>query len=143
MTHDAAGERRTRRNDDRLNGVDNGDAGQFADPVGRKVSLGEDRRHSGDGARSFQVHPCDSSECMGRAKHIGVQHPGHGIVGDIPAAAGEETKVLQPVQGLSLITIPQPLTFRNVLDSDRNIGVGESGFASKRSMSAAICGLLL
>jgi hypothetical protein len=32
------------------------------------------------------------------------------VVGDVPAAAGEEANILQPIQGLSLITLSQSLT---------------------------------
>jgi hypothetical protein len=33
------------------------------------------------------------------------------VVGDISPAPGEKAKILQPVQGLTLITLTQPLTF--------------------------------
>jgi hypothetical protein len=33
------------------------------------------------------------------------------IVGDIPPAPSEKAKILQPIQGLTLITLSQPTTF--------------------------------
>ena len=41
---------------------------------------------------------------------MSVQHVRHMIVADICPAAGEEANILQPVQGLTLITLAQPLT---------------------------------
>ena len=41
---------------------------------------------------------------------MGVQHARHMIVADIFPAPGEEANILQPVQGLTLITLAQPLT---------------------------------
>ena len=41
---------------------------------------------------------------------MGMQHAGNAIVGDIASAPGEETIILEPVQGLTLITLAQPLT---------------------------------
>ena len=41
MPHEAARQRRARRNDDRLDRIDHRDARQLADAVGRKVGLGK------------------------------------------------------------------------------------------------------
>ena len=41
---------------------------------------------------------------------MGVQHVRHMIVGDIFPAPGEEAQILEPVQGLTLITFSQRLT---------------------------------
>ena len=114
MPHKTAGQRRARRNDDRLDRLNDGDARQLPDAVGRKVGFGKDRRNAGDGARSFQIQPSDPGECERRANHIGVQHAGHVIVGDILPAPGEEAMILQPVQRPSLITLLQPLTFSEI-----------------------------
>ena len=107
MPHDATGQRRTRRDDDRLDGIDNGDAWQFPDTVGREIGFGKDRHHSGDSARSFQLQPGYPGECDGRTKHVGMQHAGHVIVGDIFPAPGKEAQILQPNQGLTLISLSQ------------------------------------
>jgi hypothetical protein len=40
---------------------------------------------------------------------MGVQHTSHVIIGDIGPAPGEEAMIFQPVQGLTLITLAQPL----------------------------------
>ena len=64
----------------------------------------------GTRARRFQIHANDTREGMGRADHMGVQHARHMIVGDIFPAPGEEANILQPVQGLTLITLAQLLT---------------------------------
>src|SRR5882724_2370733 len=111
MPHDAARQRGVRRNDDRLNGINNGDARQLPDAVGRKVGFGEDRHHPGDRARSFQIQPGDARERIRRANDMGVQRVRHMVVGDISPAPGEKAKILQPAQGLTLITLTQPLTF--------------------------------
>ena len=63
MPYDATGQRGARRHDDRLNGIDDGDARQIPDTVSREVGFGNDRHYSGDSARSLQVQPGDSSEC--------------------------------------------------------------------------------
>ena len=111
MPHETAGQRRARRNHDRLDRLDHGDARQLPDAVGREVGFAIDRHDAGDGARGCQVQPRDPGEGDGRANHMGMQHPGHVIVGDIFAVAGEEAMVLQPVQRPSLITLLQLLTF--------------------------------
>jgi hypothetical protein len=41
---------------------------------------------------------------------MGVQHVRYLIVGDISPAPGEEANILQPIQGLTLITLSQRLT---------------------------------
>ena len=41
---------------------------------------------------------------------MGMQHTRYVIIGDIGPAPGEEANILQPVQGLTLITFAQPLT---------------------------------
>ena len=110
MPHKTARQRRARRHDDRLDRLNDGDARQLPDAVGRKVGFGIDRHNAGDSARSFQIQPRDPRERDGRANHMGMQHPGHVVVGDIFAVAGEEAMVLQPVQRPSLITLLQPIT---------------------------------
>jgi len=40
---------------------------------------------------------------------MGVQSTCHVIIGDIGPAPGEEADILQPVQGLTLVTLAQPL----------------------------------
>ena len=110
MPHHAASERWTRRNDDRLDRVNDGDARQLADAVGRKVGFAPYRHHAGDRARRVEIDANDARGCMGRADHMGVQHARNMLVADIFPAPGEEANILQPVQGLTLITLAQPLT---------------------------------
>jgi len=99
-----------RRNDDPLDRVNDGNARQLADAVGREVGFAQYRNHSRNSARRRQIHANDTRECMGRANDMGMQHAGHMIVGDIFPAAGEEANILQAAQGLTLITLSQPLT---------------------------------
>ena len=47
----AVGKRRMRRNDDWLDGIDDRDARQLPDAVGREIGFGENRHYSGDRAR--------------------------------------------------------------------------------------------
>ena len=110
MPHETTGQRGARRSDDRLDRINHGDAGQLADAVGREVGFGKHRHNAGERTRSFQIEPGDTREGVGRANHMGVQHASHVIIGDIGPAPGEEAMILQPVQGLTLITLAQPLT---------------------------------
>jgi hypothetical protein len=111
MPHNATGERRAWRHDDRFDGIDDGDARQLPDAVSREVGFGKDRHHSADSACSFQIQPGNVCECKGRAEHMGMQHAGHVFIGDISPASGQETLILEPIQGLTLITLPQALAF--------------------------------
>src|SRR4029078_13314280 len=110
MPHHATGKCRTGWNDARLARVDDGDARQLADAVGREVGLAPYRHHPGDRARRFQIDANDTREGMGRRDHITLQRVRHMIVADIFPAPGEEANVLQPVQRLTLITLAQLLT---------------------------------
>ena len=133
MPHDATGQRRARRNDDRFDRINNSDARQLPDTFGRKVRLGKHRRYAGNSARSFHTQPGDTREGMGRANHIGVQHAGYVIVGDISPAPGEEAKIFEPVQGLTLITLSQPLTVfpKYQARSGPDTGAAGRSFASR------------
>ena len=110
MAHEITRQRRARRRDDRLDGVDHGDAGQVAYPVRSEVGLGKHRHHAGEPTRRVQTDSGDPREGVRRADHMGVQHISHVIISDIGPAPGEEAMILQPVQGLTLVTLAQPLT---------------------------------
>ena len=84
-----------RRNDDWLDGINDRDARQLPDAVGREIGFGENRHYSGDRARRLQVQPGDTRERVGRANHMGVQHARHDDIIDIATVAGDEAAILE------------------------------------------------
>ena len=96
MAHPPAGERKTWRHDQRIDGRDLGDARKRAQAVGSEIGPGRGDQHTGRAPCRRDVDPLDRGMRIGRTQHIGMRLARHHDVFDIAPAPGQKPRILKP-----------------------------------------------